>query len=73
MLEHDINDTWSFSQNLNYGSNELYLRSSYAFSNNDPAKEELTQGIVFRDGKNQSITFDNNAVGNWMTDNAEHT
>ncbi|MEA5240255.1 TonB-dependent siderophore receptor [Vibrio parahaemolyticus] len=73
LLEHDINDTWSFSQNLNYGSNELYLRSSYAFSNNDPAKEELTQGIVFRDGKNQSITFDNNAVGNWMTDNAEHT
>ncbi|EGR1561762.1 TonB-dependent siderophore receptor [Vibrio alginolyticus] len=73
LLEHDINDTWSLSQNLNYGSNELYLRSSYAFSNNDPAKEELTQGIVFRDGKNQSITFDNNAVGNWMTDNAEHT
>ncbi|EPM6341822.1 TonB-dependent siderophore receptor [Vibrio parahaemolyticus] len=73
LLEHYINDTWSFSQNLNYGSNELYLRSSYAFSNNDPAKEELTQGIVFRDGKNQSITFDNNAVGNWMTDNAEHT
>ncbi|EGQ8515963.1 TonB-dependent siderophore receptor [Vibrio parahaemolyticus] len=73
LLEHDINDTWSFSQNLNYGSNELYLRSSYAFSNNDPTKEELTQGIVFRDGKNQSITFDNNAVGNWMTDNAEHT
>ncbi len=51
LLEHDINDTWSLSQNLNYGSNELYLRSSYAFSNNDPAKEELTQGIVFRDGK----------------------
>ncbi|MDF4803458.1 TonB-dependent receptor plug domain-containing protein, partial [Vibrio parahaemolyticus] len=22
LLEHDINDTWSFSQNLNYGSNE---------------------------------------------------
>ena len=73
MLEHDINDTWTFSQNANYGSNELYLRSSYVFPNSDAATEELTQGVVFRDGKNQSFTFDNNAVGNWATDNAEHT
>ncbi|MGP8306096.1 TonB-dependent siderophore receptor [Vibrio sp. YIC-376] len=73
LLEHDINDIWTFSQNLNYGSNKLYLRSSYVFPNSDAATEELTQGVVFRDGKNQSFTFDNNAVGNWMTDNAEHT
>nr|WP_319552068.1 TonB-dependent siderophore receptor [uncultured Vibrio sp.] len=73
LLEHDINDTWTFSQNANYGSNELYLRSSYVFPNSDAATEELTQGVVFRDGKNQSFTFDNNAVGNWATDNAEHT
>lgn len=73
LLEHDINDTWTFSQNANYGSNELYLRSSYAFPNSDPTSNELTQGLVFRDGKNQSFTFDNNAVGNWMTDGAEHT
>nr|WP_321273465.1 TonB-dependent siderophore receptor [uncultured Vibrio sp.] len=73
MLAHDINDTWTFSQNANYGSNELYLRSSYVFPNSDAATEELTQGVVFRDGKNQSFTFDNNAVGNWATDNAEHT
>ncbi len=73
LLQHDINDTWTFSQNANYGSNELYLRSSYVFPNSDATAEELTQGLVFRDGKNQSITFDNNAVGNWVTDNAEHT
>ncbi|UTT87199.1 TonB-dependent siderophore receptor (plasmid) [Vibrio pelagius] len=73
LLEHELNDTWKFNQNLNYGSNELYLRSSYAFSNNAPSVKELTQGIVFRDGKNESFTFDNNAVGNWYTDNAEHT
>jgi iron complex outermembrane receptor protein len=73
LLEHDLNDTWTLSQNLNYGSNELYLRSSYAFPNSDPTSEELSQGVVFRDGKNQSFTFDNNAVGNWMTDSAEHT
>lgn len=73
LLEHDINDIWTFSQNLNYGSNKLYLRSSYVFPNSDAATEELAQGVVFRDGKNQSFTFDNNAVGNWMTDGAEHT
>ncbi|WP_423840720.1 TonB-dependent siderophore receptor [Vibrio mytili] len=73
LLEHDINDTWTFSQNANYGSNELYLRSSYVFPNSDATTEELTQGLVFRDGKNQSFTFDNNAVGNWVTDSAEHT
>ncbi len=73
LLEHDFNDTWSFSQNFNYGSNELFLRSSYVFPNSDATTEELTQGLVFRDGKNQSITFDNNAVGNWFTDSAEHT
>lgn len=73
LLEHDINNTWTFSQNLNYGSNELYLRSAYAFSNNDPSVYELTQGVVYRDGKNQSITFDNNAIGNWVIGDAEHT
>lgn len=73
LLKHYLNDTWTLSQNLNYGSNDLYLRSTYAFSNNDPTVEELTQGIVFRDGRNQSITFDNNAVGSWITDTAEHT
>lgn len=76
LLEHDINDTWTFSQNANYGSNELFLRSVYSMPSpgwdlNDDSL--YYRGIVFRDGKNQSFTFDNNAVGNWMTDNAEHT
>lgn len=76
LLEHDINDTWTFSQNANYGSNELFLRSVYSMPSpgwdlNDDSL--YYRGIVFRDGKNQSFTFDNNAVGNWMTDNTEHT
>ncbi|MCF7480321.1 TonB-dependent siderophore receptor [Vibrio sp. J1-1] len=76
LLAHDINDTWTFSQNLNYGYNELFLRSVYSMPSpgwdlNDDSL--YYRGVVFRDGKNQSFTFDNNAVGNWMTDNAEHT
>ncbi|MEF1310540.1 TonB-dependent siderophore receptor [Vibrio mytili] len=76
LIEHDINDTWTFSQSLNYGYNELFLRSVYSMPTpgwdlNDDSL--YYRGIVFRDGKNQSFTFDNNTVGNWMTDNAEHT
>ncbi|MDV5169281.1 TonB-dependent siderophore receptor [Photobacterium rosenbergii] len=72
-LEHDYNDVWQLTQNFSYGYNKLNLISSYAFFNNDPSVEELTQGLVYRDGKNQSVTFDNNAVGNWYSDESEHT
>lgn len=73
MLESNINDVWRFSQRLNYGYNDLLLRSVYAFPNSDIATTELNRGVVFRDGKNQSISFDNNVVGEWDTDNFEHT
>ena len=72
-IDHHINDTWDFSQNLNYGYNELLLVSSYAFFNNDPSADTLGQGAVFRDGDTQSVTFDNNVVGNWNTENLKHT
>ncbi|OAT39318.1 ferrichrome-iron receptor [Proteus myxofaciens ATCC 19692] len=73
LLDHNINDVWRFSQRLNYGYNDLTLRSVYAFPNADITQTELNRGVVFRDGKNQSITFDNNVVGEWDTDNFEHT
>lgn len=73
LLESNINDVWRFSQRLNYGYNDLLLRSVYAFPNSDVTATELGRGIVFRDGKNQSISFDNNVVGEWDTDNFEHT
>ncbi|PSU50109.1 TonB-dependent siderophore receptor [Photobacterium frigidiphilum] len=73
LLEHDYNDTWSLSQNLNYGYNDLLLRSVYAFPNSDPTASELARGVVFRDGHNQSITMDNNAVASWFSDRSEHT
>ncbi len=74
LLDHNINDVWRFSQRLNYGYNDLFLRSVYAFPSAKPDNaSEYGRGIVFRDGKNQSITFDNNVVGEWDTDNFEHT
>lgn len=73
LLDHTINDAWRFSQRLNYGYNDLTLRSVYVFPNANLKKEELERGVVFRDGTSQSITFDNNVVGEWETDNFEHT
>ncbi|KJY84374.1 ligand-gated channel [Vibrio galatheae] len=72
-LKHYLNDTWTLNQNFNYGYNELFLRSVYAFTNYTPDSDQLYRGVVFRDGKNQSLAFDNNAVANWFTDSAEHT
>lgn len=73
LLDHNIDDVWRFSQRLNYGYNDLTLRSVYAFPNANLATTELNRGVVYRDGKNQSITFDNNVVGEWDSENFEHT
>ncbi|MBB1489555.1 TonB-dependent siderophore receptor [Oceanospirillum sediminis] len=72
-LEHAFDDTWRFSQSLNYGYNDLLLRSTYAFFNADPAASQLYRGVVFREGDNQSVTFDNHAVGQWDLGRTEHT
>ncbi len=72
-LRHYLNDTWTLNQNFNYGYNELLLRSVYAFFNNSPDADVLGRGVVYRDGQNQSLAFDNNAVANWFTESAEHT
>lgn len=73
LLEHSINDSWRFSQRLNYGYNKLTLRSVYALPNADTSISKITRGLVFRDGTNQSITFDNNVVGEWDSERFEHT
>lgn len=71
-LEHELNDIWTLNQSFNYGYNKLKLKSSYAFSNNNPTVSQLGQGLVYRDGDNQSISLDNNGVANWQSDSAEH-
>lgn len=73
ILKHKINDVWEYSQNFNYGYNELLLRSSYAFPNSDPAATELYRGIVYRNGENNSLTFENRATAKWESGCAAHT
>lgn len=72
-LDHSFNETWRFSQRFNYGYNKLFLRSVYAFPSEDTTGADVGRGIVFRDGKNQSFTFDNNVVGEWDSNRFEHT
>ncbi len=73
ILTHQVNDVWEYSQNFNYGYNELYLRSSYAFPNSEPAATTLYRGIVYRNGENKSFTFDNKAVADWESGRMAHT
>lgn len=73
LLEHELNDLWTLSQNFNYGYNELFLRSTYAFPNADPSATELGRGVVFRDGDNQSFSLDNKALANWFGARSEQT
>lgn len=73
ILEHELNDTWALTQKFNYGYNELYLRSSYSFMNSDPSTNNLYQGLVFRDGKTESFSLDNNAVAKWESSRVANT
>ncbi|WP_078926976.1 TonB-dependent siderophore receptor [Vibrio cincinnatiensis] len=72
-LEHEWDEVWNLSQRFNYGYNELYLRSSYAFFNDNPEVSELARGVVFRDGRTHSFSLDNQAVAKWYSSRLEHT
>lgn len=79
-LKHEINNDWTFNQKFNYGYNKLNMISSYIFSyptwdsvNGGYIEDSYDRGIVYRDGNTQSFTFDNHAIGNWYTNNSEHT
>lgn len=73
LLEHELTDIWKLSQKFNYGYNKLFLRSSYAFPNSNPASTTVSRGIVFRDGENNSYTLDNKAVAKWESGRMKHT
>lgn len=72
-LDHDVNQTWTFTQRFNYGYNELDLTSVYAFWNNDAPGDNLFRGVTFRDGEVESYTLDNRALAEWIGDTVEHT
>lgn len=70
-LEHIVNDTWEFQQNLRYSHLDLLLRGVYASYMVD---DRLAgRGLTYRDGDYDAYTVDNRLVGNWFTANTENT
>lgn len=71
-LQHQLNDTWQFEQNLRYSHLDLDLRSTYIMSYpNDERTANL--GHLQRDGEIDSFTVDNRMIGKWYTDRTENT
>ncbi|MCT8467518.1 TonB-dependent siderophore receptor [Chromohalobacter canadensis] len=73
-LEHDIDDTWQFQQNLRYSSLDLLLRSvspSTSLSNDNRTLD--SRFLTYRDGSYDAFTVDNRLVGKWTTANTENT
>ncbi len=72
LLDHDLSDEWTFSQKLNLAKNDLLLRSVYAFFNSDTSATDLSRGVVFREGTNQTFSIDNRVTGNWSSSTIDH-
>lgn len=70
-LESYLNDVWTLKQNANYSYTDLELTSSYAYGSE--TSEELSQGILYRDGDTQTFTIDTSAVAEFGTGRFEHT
>lgn len=70
-LEHAVNDTWTFEQNLRYSHLDLDLRSSYVLARS--GEREGSRGLTLRDGTTESWTVDNRFVGRWATRRTENT
>lgn len=70
-LEHAVNDTWTFEQNLRYSHLDLDLRSTYVLARS--GEREGTRGFLLRDGTTESWTVDNHFIGRWSTRRTENT
>lgn len=70
-LAHQINNSWEFQQNFRYSYQDLYLRGTYIFPNNEPGLSY--RGLVYRNGHLNSYNLDNKAIGYWNSDRLEQT
>ncbi|MEI7134858.1 TonB-dependent siderophore receptor [Pectobacterium atrosepticum] len=68
---HNLNDTWTFHQNLNYAYLNLDLRNAYALSMADA--RQANRGLTYRDGFAQNWATDNRLVGEWQWEDIENT
>ena len=78
-LNHRLNDTWDFQQNLRYGHMDLEVRQLYSlgFVNEyipvlDPNKRLLARGLTYDDGQADSLSTDNRLLGSWFGDDWEN-
>lgn len=79
-LNHRLNDTWDFQQNMRYGHMDLEVRQLYSlgFINEsipvlDPNKRLLARGLTYDDGQADSLSTDNRLLGSWFGDNWENS
>ena len=72
-LEHTMDETWSFMQNVRYNRLDLELRSVYAGAQNPTDPRVADQGLVYRDGTTDGWTMDNRLMGQIFTDRLENT
>lgn len=70
-LESYLNDVWTLKQNANYSYTDLDLTSTYAYGSE--TSEDLTQGLLYRDGDTQTFTIDTSAIAEFDTGRFEHT
>ena len=70
-LNHRINDTWDFQQNLRYGHMDLELRQLFFYGN--LTDRVINRGLTYNDGKADNLSVDNRLLGNWIGDRWENT
>ncbi|MCK2044532.1 TonB-dependent siderophore receptor [Chromohalobacter moromii] len=70
-LEHEIDDTWEFQQNLRYSSMDLLLRAISPRAELDG--RTTARDLTYRDGSYDAFTVDNRLVGKWFTKDTENT
>ncbi len=78
-LNHRLNDTWDFQQNLRYGHMDLEVRQLYSLGfvrdylpALDPNQRLLARGLTYDDGQADSLSTDNRLLGSWFGDDWEN-
>lgn len=77
-LDHQINSTWAFNQNFNYGYHDLKLISTSlggadgGYGSNDSVSN-LWRSTLYEEGDAQSLTLDNKFTAQWDSSSINHT
>ncbi|WP_170181824.1 TonB-dependent siderophore receptor [Phreatobacter stygius] len=72
-LDHRFNDTFSFSQNLRYTANDIYLRALNRNGELQPDNRTLNRNAFRIDATARAVTLDNRLVARFQTGALAHT